>query len=256
MFARWEHPLPTAESSAWWLVNRRGTYGRSDLSGNTRSKVRRGHKRHHIRQVRGQELIEKSWRTCQAAVRRYGRKGFMPPSEYPSRLAESLQSCPESLQVFGVFKGDLLLGFSENHIQGDAVLFENIWLDPEGLRDYSSYALFDSMLDHYLNQMGLGYVSDGTRRLHHETGIHEFLIEKFGFQREPAQLHVVYRPYFSALVHGAFPFRGLIRRARNFLKLDVFEKGEGIMLQESIRRTSLYNTAALEKRGHEGWRNK
>lgn len=253
-FARWEHPKAGDKSSAWWLVNRRGTYSRSDLSGNTRSKVRRGHKRLKIRQVTGPELIEKSWRTCQAAVRRYGKKGFMPPSDYPSRLAKSLESCPDKLQVYGIFKGDSLLGFSENHVQGNAVLFESIWLDPEGLRDYSSYALFDSMLDHYLNEMQLSYVSDGTRTLHHETGVHEFLIDKFGFQREPAYLHVVYRPCFSGLVHGAFPLRRLIRTAKNFLKLDALEKAEGILMQESIRRASLENGSAKETRWQEGTR--
>ena len=239
MFARWEYPVAEPEHGAWWLTNRRGPYSLLALSGSTRSKVRRGHRRLEIRRVSADDILSQALRTCQAAVQRFGNRGFMPQPGYARRLAETVTTHPENFEVFGVFKGSRMLGFSENHIQANAVLCDKIWLDPEGLPDYSSYALFDHMLDHYLNQRKMACVSDGVRTLYHDTAIHRFLIDKFGFQQEPARLHLVYRPAFAVLVHAIYPLRKVIDKGSTHLSLNVFRIASAILTQESIRREAV-----------------
>lgn len=235
-FARWEHPIDAAVGSAWWQTNRSGDYSRADLSGNTRSKVRRGEKRLRVRKPTTDEIIEQAFTVCESAVQRYGVHGFLPARGYPERLAEAVDRFPAHFEMIAVFDGNRMVAFSENHIQADAVLCESIWFDPGGLRDYSSYALFDYMLNHYLNDRKMHYVSDGVRRLHHETGIHSFLTEKFGFQRSPAELRVVYSAEFKILVYAAFPFRKILHTVSRRIRLSTLKKASGILNQEAIRR--------------------
>lgn len=235
-FARWERPIEKNANSSWWQTNRTGPYGMSDLSANTRSKIRRGRKRLEARKPTLDEVRNQGNRLFRAAASRYGATGRVPGDDYPEILAKTVENHPEHFDLFAVFRADQMVALSENHLQSGGVLFESIWLEPKALRDYSSYLLFDVMLENYLNIEKNRYVSDGVRTLHHNTGVHDFLIEKFGFQREPAQLHVVYQPVFSMLVYCAYPFRRMISQFNDSFSLNLLQKAEGILLQESIRR--------------------
>ena len=235
-FARWESPIEKSASPTWWQTNRVGPYRMSDLSANTRSKIRRGRKRLEARRPTLDEVLNQGNRLFRAAASRYGATGRVPESNYPARLVKTAQNHSENFDLFAVFKKGQMVALSENHIQSDGVLFESIWLEPEALRDYSSYVLFDAMLEHYLNLPGKYYVSDGVRTLHHKTGIHGFLIEKFGFKRMPCRLFVVYTSWFSILVQLAYPIRPAFDKLAEIIDLSVLMKISAILHQEKIRR--------------------
>lgn len=235
-FARWESPIEKSASPTWWQTNQVGPYRMSDLSANTRSKIRRGRKRLEARKPTENEILSQCHHLFHKAASRYGATGRVPESNYPVRLAKTVENHPANFDLFAVFKKGEMVALSENHIQSDGVLFESIWLEPEALRDYSSYVLFDAMLEHYLNLQGKYYVSDGVRTLHHKTGIHDFLIEKFGFKRMPCRLFVVYTSWFSILVQIAYPIRPAFDKLAQITDLSVLMKISAILHQEKIRR--------------------
>lgn len=215
-FARWISDFQAGPDSStgtgWWYVNRHGPYGMEQLSGNTRSKLRRGLKRLQTRRLGIDEVLQHGHTVCQAAVARYGAGSFLPAREQFQRRVEAAAAFPETVEYYGVLDGDRLLGFSENYLQDGAAFWESIWYDPAGLSDYASYALTHAMLDDYLNQRGFAYVTDGSRSLYHDTRVQTFFVEKFGFHHAHARLHVCYAPWFGVLVACAAPFRGLIEK--------------------------------------------
>jgi len=62
------------------------------------------------------------------------------------------------------------------------------------------------MNEYYLAQKRFQYVNDGLRAISHETGIQDFLIKKFDFEKARTGLHVHYRPPFWQLLRMARPF--------------------------------------------------
>lgn len=184
----------------WWFVIRDGDYDATYLSANTRSKLRRGQKRLDVRRVSPKEILECGYAICQLASNSYGTSEFLPGPEEFSRRVAAAQAHPESVEYFAVFRGADMLAFSENHIQKNAVFMDTIWYAPDGLKDYASYVLMDAILTDYLTVRNFAFVSDGSRSIYHETGVHDFLISKFGFRKAHSKMHVRYAQWLRVLL--------------------------------------------------------
>lgn len=234
LMARWTSQFDTDDASKWWFVLRDGDYGRSELSSNTRSKISRGRRRLSVGLIGAEEVLAHGYAVCRAAVRSYGRAEFLPSEADFSRRIEASAIFDGAVDYFGVYNEAGLVAFSENLIQDDAVFLESIWYDPVGLRDYSSYVLIDAVLDEYLVRRKYKYVSDGSRSIYHETGVHDFLIEKFGFRRASAKMHLCYSPRMSAAISIARPFGSLIGRASIVNRFAGARRVAALLLQDSL----------------------
>ena len=234
MLARWTENFGNAAESKWWFVIRDGAYNREQLSSNTRSKLSRGSRRLEARPVSPEEMMVKGYQVCQAAVSRYAREEFLPSPKVFSARVKAASLYPSSMEFFGVFRGGDMVAFSENHVQDDGVFLESIWYDPAGLKDYSSYVLVDAILEEYLVHRRLRYVSDGSRSIYHETGVHDFLIQKFGFRRVHANMHVIYSPTLALAMRMSRPLSGFVSSLASRFQLSSLRKLEALHFQESI----------------------
>lgn len=234
LLARWTEHFGQAADSGWWFVIRDGAYSRKTLSSNTRSKLSRGSRRLEARPISLDEMLLKGYDVCKEAVSRYGRVEFLPSRKAFSARVEAAALHPSSMEFFGVFRDGKLLAFSENHVQDGGVFLESIWYDPSGLKDYSSYVLMDAILEEYLVHREFRYVSDGSRSIYHETGVHEFLVEKFGFRRAHANMHVMYSTAFALIMRMSRPLKGLAASLGNRFPLGSLRKFEALHFQESI----------------------
>lgn len=234
MLARWTEHFGQAADSGWWFVMRDGAYSRETLSSNTRSKLSRGGRRLEARQVSSDEILLYGYEVCKAAVSRYGRGEFLPSRKAFTARVEAAALHPSSMEFFGVFRGGDMLAFSENHVQDNGVFLESIWYDPSGLKDYSSYVLIDAILEEYIVHRECRYVSDGSRSIYHETGVHDFLIEKFGFRRVNADMHLMYSSSFALAMQMSRPLKGLAASLGKRLPLSSLRKFEALHFQEGI----------------------
>jgi hypothetical protein len=87
-----------------------------------------------------------------------------------------------------------------------------IKLDPKYLNLYPAYALLYRMNEFYLGEQKFEYVNDGWRSVFHDTGVQEFLIGKFNFEKRPARLRMHFRPPLAALLRLATPLHSLMTR--------------------------------------------
>ena len=230
-FVRWESDFDKNGCPPWWHIVKEGATDLSDLSSNTRSKVRRGLKAFDCKPISRDTVLGEGYEVYRNAFARYEthEKEF---SEV--EFVGAVKAMPDQTEFWGVWNknNDALVAFSENYVEAEVSFYNTIWFEPSALRKYSSYALFYEMNRHYLEERKFRYVSDGARSLSHDTQIHDFLESKFGFRKAYARLHVVYAPWLDASVAAAFPFRNLIKK----MPFSPFKKASILLKQEEIRR--------------------
>jgi hypothetical protein len=146
---------------------------------------------------------------------------------------------PGVLEYMGCFHENTLVCFSENCIQDNAVWLGIIRYDPVFLKQYSSYAFMDGMLDYYLNEKNMDYVLDGSRRIYHRTEFQEHLVRVFNFSKEYAILNVKYSPELGIATKLAYPFRSIIWNFCNKWENNTLDKVSAVLRQEYIRRDCL-----------------
>lgn len=234
IIARWTGRLDRGENTRWWFVICDGVYDRGRLSSNTRSKLSRGKRRLLVRPLSVNEVLADGYLVCAAAAKTYGSTEFLPPhSDFVKRVSAA-NLVAGAVEYWGVFEDAKLVAFSENHIQDGAVFLESIWYDPVGLSNYSSYVLIDSLLEEYLNNRGFRYVSDGSRNIYHETGVHDFLIEKFGFRRAGASMHLCYTPVMGLAMRFARPLASVFSGVAIAQQARFSRRLKAVLLQDSL----------------------
>lgn len=228
---RWDDGFDEYESSDWWHVIKDKEENISELSQNTRSKIRRGDKAFYCEMCDAEVILAEGFDVYRAAYDRYRtHEQIFERNEFVDAV-RGLTPQTEFWAVRDRVNG-MLVAFSENIRSGNACLYNTIWFQPEALKKYVSYILFHKMNTHYLNVMKLSFVSDGTRSISHETNIHEFLQSKFLFRKAYARLHVIYVPWLSVSIRILYPLRFLF----DVIPMALFKKVSILLEQERIRR--------------------
>lgn len=209
LYMRWETDFDTEEVTPWWYVISDRCLDLSDLSKNTRSKVRRGMKNFYCEILSRGVILDEGYKVyCEAFTRydtheeQYSEKHFI----------DAVLAMPDNTEFWGVREksGGRLVAFSENYVEDDVCFCNTIWFDPAALKEYSSYVFFFELGVYYLDERGFRYISDGARSISHATNIHEFLQSKFGFRKAYAFLNVRYRPLLGLCVAALFHLRKTI----------------------------------------------
>lgn len=229
--ARWEDSFDQPEESEWWHIIKDTPEHLENLSSNTRSKVRRGLKSTAPAPTTREVIQEEGYEVYRSAFDRYETFETMLPH---SQFQTAIESLPEETEFWEARNRETgeLVAFSENLVRDEACFYNTMWFQPQALKAYAGYALIHEMNKHYLNERGLRYVSDGARSISHNTNIHDFLEQKFGFRRAYARLRVVYFPGVGMAVRLLYPFRQWFANRSQ----GVFQKIAVLLEQERIRR--------------------
>lgn len=247
-FARWDSEFGKVEISEWWYVLKRGPWDVEDIKNKKkRWMIRQGRKYFSVRSLTFDEVVAECPKVAQLAAERYTGKAKVETRQILEERISSAKKIPGVLEYIGCFRGNTLVSFSENYIQSNAVWLANIRHHPAFLKKYSSYGLMDGILDYYLNQKKMYYVSDGTRSIHHRTHFQEHLINVFGFTKEYALLNIIYSKKFGTAVKLAYPFRNIVWALSNKLTTadsllrsktaEVLDKISAVLRHERIRKS-------------------
>ena len=216
------------EKTNWWYMICRH-YDFQDVSSNTRSKIRRGLKRLTIEKISPIWLAEHGYNCHVQSYQRYQHASPLNRDQFRAFVL-SLQDQP-LFDLWSCQKEGDLLGYLICLQEEDGVFLHTIDLTPEGLRLYAAYAMLHQLLEYYLNKRGMP-VSNGSRSIAHATQMQDFL-HKFGFQKEYAQLHVVYRRDVELVVRILYPFKDLLQR---FETIPLIHKISAVLSQEELVR--------------------
>lgn len=227
LFMRYTTAPLEAHTNWWHIICRQ--YNFQMVSANTRSKIRRGLKRLEITKVPPAWLANNGYDCHVTCYNRYKNASPLSHDQFRSFLL-SIHDQP-FFEVWACFKDKQLQGYIICLVETNGVFLHTIDLTPDGLHNYATYAMIHRILENYVNGKGVP-VSNGSRSISHETEIQDFL-RCFNFQREYAELHVIYRPDIRVLVHLLYPLRNLLKY---FTVISFVKKITSVLFQEDILR--------------------
>lgn len=227
MFIRYSSD-PCDEPTQWWHILC-DKFDPARISSKLRNSIKRGMRRCHVEQIDAQWLAAHGYACYVAAYERYKNVTASDKSIFRDIIMATLDG---PFEYWGVFVDDSLAGYCQCIIEENEVSTNVIKYDPAFLRDYSSYALINSMLTHYVQNQNM-ILSNGTRSIAHDTKMQDFLI-KFGFRKQFCRLNVVYRPILKVIIKTLYPLQKLI----NYLpKSDNMHKIQSLLFQEKLRKS-------------------
>ena len=232
-FARWTSNFDCNKQTGFWYVINDSYLKIEDYSKNTRSKIRRGLKNCRVKIVSLDKIKKFGYECYKYAFDNYNTH-LQPKSAL--EFVDDLDKLDGEWEFWGVFFDGKLIGYSQNRVVKDYCDYSTIKFHPKYLKYYSSYALFFSMNNYYLNEMKFKYVNDGARSIFHETNIQSFLIQKFRFRKAYCKLHIKYHPLVYILVFILSPFRLLIIKSNNTL----LHKIGVVLMQEELYKANKF----------------
>jgi len=217
------------DATSWWYIYC-DNYCPALLSGNTRSKLNRGRRRCVTRKMSVSELKNSGYEVYKAAFSRYAGQAPLSKERY-GELIWRRKAGP--FDIWGVWVSGDLAGYIICAIEDDEVFTEITRLHPGYLKHYTSYALFDAVLSHYVNGLGK-VVNNGSRSVYHKTNMQQFLL-KLGYRKQPCSLVVHYSLFGKLLVYISMCVHPIAKRYNNRVASII----NGVVKQERIRRCFL-----------------
>lgn len=188
--ARWTYQWDGPPSEWWWIICDDRQYDVTRLSRRGRRGVRRGLRRCTVRRVEGSWLAENGYEVYLAAHQRYG--GFRPDDAGTFRESLLTRSSLKDFHTWGVFVEDKLAAYMTCVILDNCAVILTNKSDPDALRFNPNNALFYEIARHYIREMGLYYVTAGSRNVYHASAIQDFL-QQMGYRRAYARLRLLLR---------------------------------------------------------------
>lgn len=151
---------------------------------------------------------------------------------FKKSCAYDLNSNSEYWTVYSI-EDDLLLGYMVIIVFDDYVNISTTKLRSSHLSLRPSDALYCTVLDHYLNDLGKKYVFSGSRNINHKTNSEEYKISTFGYRKVYCKLCIRYNPKISFFVKMLFPLRKILRLGDFNTKIHMINS---ILFMEEISR--------------------
>ena len=232
-FARWVSEFDRKKKSNYWYIINDKCFSLNDYSVQTRSKIRRGLKELVVNKIDKKEVLEHGYSVYMSAFKRY--KTINKPMLHTEFL-NYIEGLGESWEYWGVYNiaDNLLIAYSQNKVVHNQCYYSTIKFHSDYLKKYSSYVLYYTMNNYYLNEIKLSYVNEGTRSILHKTNVQSFLIEKFKFRKAYCKLHLQYHPFLKIIIFILFPFRLLFIKSNNKL----LHKIGVVLIQEALHKSN------------------
>ncbi|MDB9959433.1 hypothetical protein OAD75_03510 [Gammaproteobacteria bacterium] len=222
---RWESKTSQLDAE-WWRVIYSGKYSIDLLKKKVRYEIRRGLKSYFYKKVTKNEIINSGYEVYKSSYSRYETHEKMINKD---NFIKEIKAMPDDIEFRALYDIETksMVAFVENIAQFPNCFMSTMWLDPTALKNNAGYVFFHEILDEYINKRLYLSLSDGTRNINHDTGIHDFLRTKYNFQNLPLKLNVSYHPFLYPVVKILFFLRGLFpknSRVSSLLKLEQFSK--------------------------------
>lgn len=205
LLVRWDSLCE--DNADWWKVVFSGSYSKENLKKKVRYEIRKGSSKHSYKKIDAEEILKSGYEVYKSAYSRYRTYEKIMSKETFARNVKNMPDCIEFRAVYNLDTG-AMVAFVENIVQDKSCFMSTMWFSSEALSENAGYFLIHEILEEYIGERNFSYVSDGSRNIGHETGIHDFLKSKFSFHEKKMTLNVVYHPLIFVAVKILYQFRG------------------------------------------------
>lgn len=232
ILARWTSDFDCGRETNWWYIVREAPFDLDEVSSKDRKRVRQALTKCYVKRQLLSDNTELLYGCYIAAHKKYLK------ADKASTYEEFDEWCQKNDKRLDCWCGydnetNLMIGFItverfETHADTITAKF-----NPEYSSRQVSDALYYHILEYYLNDLGLRYVSSGTRNIQHQTNTQEYKIRRFGYKKAYCKLNVAYSPKIKWVVKLLFPFRKILTL---FDKVRICHKINGVLKMEAIVR--------------------
>lgn len=205
---RFAAPLESEGKLSYQIVCSDRDYGLEKLSGNTRSKVRRGLKRCEVAPVAFATIATAGRQAHEDTVARQGRDGVLAGDRW-QRFFSVCERTPD-IEGWGAWHGDTLAAFLVTVTFDDAVEFLLARSCNDTLGAYPNNALIFRVTEEMLVRRRVREITFGLESLEPVAPLDQFKFS-MGFERKPLRQRIVFRPLLAKLLRQGV-VRGLVHR--------------------------------------------
>lgn len=224
-FVRNTHHFDCQYNTKFWYIVKDQFDGLSELTSNTRRKVRKALKSINYRIVDKAFIKQYGYAIYQETINAY-------PSDGSAISKEAFLNTVDMpfVECWGCFdkNNDNFIGFSINFCWEEACGYDLLAILPIYRHNatYIYYGLIYSMNEYYLAQKKFRYVTDGSRSITEHSGVQPWLIKYFGFRKAYCQLEIHYNWWMKIAVKMLYPFRGIITipRVKAILNMESMQR--------------------------------
>jgi hypothetical protein len=194
---RYAAPLESEGKLSYQIACARRDYGLEQLSGNTRSKVRRGFKRCDVGPVPFATIAAAGKQAHEDTVARQGRDGVLSGEGWQRFFSAAGQAA--GMEGWGAWHGGTLAAFLVTVTFDDAVEFLLARSCNDTLGAYPNNALIYWVTEEMLVRRAVREVTFGLESLEPVAPLDQFKFS-MGFERRPLRQRIVFRPAVAALL--------------------------------------------------------
>lgn len=205
---RFAAPLESEGKLSYQIVCDERDYGLDKLSGNTRSKVRRGLKRCIVEPVPFALIATAGKQAHADTVERQGRDGVLSGEKW-QRFFAAAESAP-GMEGWGAWHGETLAAFLVTVTFDDCVEFLLARSCNDSLGAYPNNALIFRVAEEMLVRRGVREISFGLESLEPVGPLDQFKFS-MGFRQRPLRQRIVFRPALAKVLRLE-PVRSLVHR--------------------------------------------
>ena len=232
LLARWTTDWDCGFETNWWYCIRDGKFSLEELSPSSRKHIRQALKHNSVIRAKIEEpLFDELYRLYSEATSHYELADNIQDKE---NFISGLIAREKFVDLFLAYNlENELLAYMTVRPEDGWVEIETAKFGDKALKAQSSNALYYTLLDYYLNEKKVRYVSSGSRSINHQTGTQEYKERVFGYRKAYCCLHVKYRPSVVLLVKLAFPLRSILIK---FDKHTIIHQLNAVLKMEEIVR--------------------
>jgi len=231
LLARWTSDFDCGYETNWWYLIIDKPIVLEGLSRNSRRHIREGLKRCDIKKICSRDYAEALYECYHAAFSKYknaanesSREQFIKDCENNTTNVYYAGFGKESNKLIGYF----MIREDRNYAELSVAKF-----DPEYLNTHISDALYYMVINKYLLDDGMRYVSSGERSINHVTNTQEYIERTFGYRKAYCKLHIKYRWPVGVAVKILYPFRGCLKKFKN---VGIIHQVMAVLKMEEVRR--------------------
>lgn len=105
---------------------------------------------------------------------------------------------------------------------------------PDALKNRISDIMEYKIVESYMNESRIKFISSGQRNINHHTNVQEYDIRNFGFRKAYCKMDVIYKMPVLLIIKLGYPFRKILRQ---FDYISIVHKVNVLFKLESIRRS-------------------
>ena len=211
LLARWTSNWDCGFETNWWYCIRDGAFALELMSSSTRKRIRQAMRKNRVEhRVLSEALAEEMYAVYLEATAHYERFNQIRTRE---SYFQEIQSLKGSREVFLSYDMEgALTAYITCRPEEDWVEIESARFGDKARKIGSSDALYYNLLDYYLNERKLLYVSSGARTINHITETQEYKERVFGYRKAYCYLHIKYRLPLFVAIQILYPFREKLKR--------------------------------------------